>query len=576
MIYLDNKADTCPDGLQGTPFWEVYNALRQVAATGAWPVDPGAYRAGMAWGWYALHKPEYLTNFREVVQAALISACAPMIKPTQTDAELVEYLRQWREYRPTFPQLQSLYSLFGAVVDIQSISDPESQAVLPVDDTRLAFYLRVESVDPERPLSLSDAITIAVRATPIGSRPYAYYVQESRVTVPVALAPAGVTVWVENDTIASDPPTSALPTVTVDTKWVSSDKSVTSLRNTYRVAVFDGNGVHVPYSSQLSYASVKWFASVQDETGNIALNTSLSNFPSYPDYLYLQNNTGNTITIQRIQFAICSDNTAAVITVYDSSNNPYNAFQYTSDGTNYYYVLDGTQTDWTDDLESIGYHLPAQTLELVVFMRDGGVVVNFNANDYWYAVLRSNADEQVLIDFGVEIATSPSGSKIIKTQDSFFYDIIDMYTGDGTGSIPSADLSNFWCSLVDTVGSAYSNALLVKSINAYNSVQSWRVRITKNKDNVSWMMSDQSDVFIGYAGSHQLYDASGNAIPYDSTKTYTIVGYYTDANYVSLDMLTTSNNQYFSFVNYNSSGYLGIKSSNSSTDYRIQRVIYKV
>ena len=54
---------------------------------------------------------------------------------------------------------------------------------------------------------------------------------------------------------------------------------------------------------------------------------------------------------------ICSSNLATVITVYDSSNNPYNAFQYTSDGTDYYYVLDGTQTDWTDDLSGIGYSL---------------------------------------------------------------------------------------------------------------------------------------------------------------------------------------------------------------------------
>lgn len=205
MIYLDDHADTLPVGLHGTPFEQVYRAVRSVAAH-VWATDPEIYRAGMAWGWYATHKPDALVAFRDVVVSALISAQAPMIKATQTNAELVEYLRQWREYRPTFPQLQSLYSLFGAVVDVQPISDPESQAVLPVDNTRLAFYLRVESVDPERPLSLSDALTIAVRATPMGSRPYAYYVQESRVTVPVALAPTGVTIWVENDTVASDPP----------------------------------------------------------------------------------------------------------------------------------------------------------------------------------------------------------------------------------------------------------------------------------------------------------------------------------------------------------------------------------
>lgn len=205
MIYLDDHADTFPVGLHGTPFEQVYMAVRSVAAQ-VWATDPEIYRAGMAWGWYATYKPDALVAFRDVVVSALISAQAPMIKATQTNAELVEYLRQWRGYRPAFPQLQSLYSLFGAVVDVQPISDPESQAVLPVDNTRLAFYLRVESVDPERPLSLSDAITIAERATPMGSRPYAYYVQESRITVPVALAPAGVTVWVENDTVASDPP----------------------------------------------------------------------------------------------------------------------------------------------------------------------------------------------------------------------------------------------------------------------------------------------------------------------------------------------------------------------------------
>lgn len=205
MIYLDDHADTFPVGLHGTPFEQVYVAVRSIAAQ-VWATDPEIYRAGMAWGWYATHKPDALVAFRDVVVSALISAQAPMIKATQTNAELVEYLRQWRGYRPTFPQLQSLYSLFGAVVDVQPISDPESQAVLPVDNTRLAFYLRIESVDPERPLSLSDAITIAERATPMGSRPYAYYVQESRVSVPVALAPAGVTLWVENDTVASDLP----------------------------------------------------------------------------------------------------------------------------------------------------------------------------------------------------------------------------------------------------------------------------------------------------------------------------------------------------------------------------------
>ena len=759
MIYLDDRADTFPVGLRGTPFEPVYKAVRSVAAQ-VWATDPEIYRAGMAWGWYATHKPDALAAFRDVVVSALISAQAPMIKATQTNAELVEYLRQWREYRPTFPRLQSLYTLFGAVVDIQPISDPESQAVLPVDNTRLAFYLRVESVDPERPLSLPDAITIAVRATPMGSRPYAYYVQESRVTVPVALAPAGVTLWVENDTVASDPPplpvygipmggmmsptghstyyVQELPEqITVDNITLSGlmipsssleeyfgndqlepesitinnddviislydfDVPVTDTSKLYGVMRLNGTGTgdvptptpvasfnnldtlrqmglvsliyngnhqlclkfscagtgitftgsmdsaliiaaikqqmtvdniglmgmvgpmggmmteYVPppalptVSVRGDYSSSNWIYVKSDQSvASLAANESLDTYyydtsqpmPSHYDtnksYAVIQwqktagttagriecafeNNSGAlaiknvssaTISIKQARVAVCSSNLATVITVYDSSNNPYNAFKYTLNGTDYYYVLDGTQTDWTDDLSSIGYHLPAQTLELVVWVSDSDQPQLFGANDYWYSRIGSESDVQALIDFGGEVITDGQ-YKYIKVLNTFFYDLVDMYGATGN-PIPSADFNNFWLA---KGRNNHSGSLYIRSRQAYSTgIKTWKVRITENKDNVSWMMSDQSDVFIGYAGSHQLYDSSGNTIPYDSTKTYTIVGYYTGASYVSLDKLTTSNNQYFSFINYNSSGYLGIKSSNNSTDYLIQRVIYKV
>jgi hypothetical protein len=48
--------------------------------------------------------------------------------------------------------------------------------------------------------------------------------------------------------------------------------------------------------------------------------------------------------------------------VYDNQNASFNAFKYTANGTDYYYVLDDVQTDWSDDLSSIGYHLPPATL----------------------------------------------------------------------------------------------------------------------------------------------------------------------------------------------------------------------
>lgn len=204
MIRIDENADTFPVGLQGTPFEEVYKALRAVAAS-VWAVDPTAYRAGMAWGWYALNAPGKLVGFRAVVVAALISAFAPMIKDDQTDAELVEYLRLWRAYKPTFGALGELFSVFGASVEVLPISDEESQSVVPVSDTRLAFYLRITGIDFSRPLSLSEAVEIARRATPLGSRPFAYYLIPSRITVPCGPAPEPAFVFVENDVVAELP-----------------------------------------------------------------------------------------------------------------------------------------------------------------------------------------------------------------------------------------------------------------------------------------------------------------------------------------------------------------------------------
>lgn len=204
MKYLDNTADTFPVGLFDTPFWRVYEAIRSVAAS-VWAVDPAVWRAGAAWGWYALNAPSVLENFRDVVTSALISSFAPMVKDWQTNAELVEYLRQWRVYKPTFDALQNLYKLFGISADIQPISDPESQSVIPVTDTRLAFYIKVTGIDFERPLGLYDIKEIAVRATPMGSRPFPYYSIETRIDIQAPPVVCETLLRVDNDTIAIQP-----------------------------------------------------------------------------------------------------------------------------------------------------------------------------------------------------------------------------------------------------------------------------------------------------------------------------------------------------------------------------------
>ena len=173
---LDAAADVLPVGLQPTPFGDVWQALQQVAAQ-VWDVDPSVYRAGIAWLWYALRNPEALDadGLRPLLVAALISEQAPLVKDTQTAAELAEYLRLWRDYTPTYPKLEALYSVFAARVEVRPISDAESQGIVPVADRRLAFYLRVEEFDAARPLTLEEVYQIAVRATPLGSRPVPYY-----------------------------------------------------------------------------------------------------------------------------------------------------------------------------------------------------------------------------------------------------------------------------------------------------------------------------------------------------------------------------------------------------------------
>lgn len=204
MIHLDQTADTFPVGMAGTPFEDVYRALRIVAAS-VWAVDPTVYRAGMAWGWYALHAPEILVGFRDVVTAALVSAVAPMVSDTQTDGELVEYLRQWRSYTPTGPKLEAILALFGIDAEVRAISDPEGQALLPVQDTRLAFYIFVKDMDWARPMWLGDIAELARRATPLGSRPYIVYYVEPTLFATASPAPAELSLWVDGDPIGLPP-----------------------------------------------------------------------------------------------------------------------------------------------------------------------------------------------------------------------------------------------------------------------------------------------------------------------------------------------------------------------------------
>ena len=202
---LDAAADVLPVGLQPTPFGDVWRALQEVAAD-VWNVDPTVYRAGIAWLWYALRNPAALNGLRQLLAAALISEQAPLVKDTQTAAELAEYIRLWNGYTPTFPKLEALYGVFAADVEILPITAPEYAPVAPTD-TKLAFFVIIRSIDFSRPLLPDEAELIAIRATPMGARPRVVTELTEDLTVTAYPVRAGVpSVLIENDAVCEPAP----------------------------------------------------------------------------------------------------------------------------------------------------------------------------------------------------------------------------------------------------------------------------------------------------------------------------------------------------------------------------------
>lgn len=70
-----------------------------------------------------------------------------------------------------------------------------------------------------------------------------------------------------------------------------------------------------------------------------------------------KNTTSSSITVAGHKVYYIDSTDAEIVEVQDGSNVKYNAFKFTLNNTPYYYVIDGTQTDWTDDLAGIGYSL---------------------------------------------------------------------------------------------------------------------------------------------------------------------------------------------------------------------------
>ena len=159
----------------------------------------------------------------------------------------------------------------------------------------------------------------------------------------------------------SEVPPVVLPTVSKSGNFGSSNILSASISGTSRT--MSSGSTWQPYISGTTNtpafdSSVVYATSYGFNSSSQRIDPTALGYVNLSSRLSWKNISSSSLNVDFAQVAVCSDSTATVVTVYNSSNTAYNAFKYTTNGTDYYYVLDGTQTDWTDDLSSIEYYLP--------------------------------------------------------------------------------------------------------------------------------------------------------------------------------------------------------------------------
>ena len=195
--------------------------------------------------------------------------------------------------------------------------------------------------------------------------------------------------------------------------------------------------------------------------------------------LAAQNVSSETLNFWSANVVRCSDSTATVVTVYDGTLVPYNAFKFTASGTDYYYVLDGTQTDWTDDLSSIGYRLDMEFL--LGFKWDNDLnsleAVNDLSNDYYWARVISQSDKDILTSMGIwysNISNTKYGGLVYDSR--YTYSFVAIYSDMGETIAPQHDPDK--C-LIRSYAAAQVLGLYYDGTSS-ESVMTWKCRITKN------------------------------------------------------------------------------------------------
>lgn len=76
---------------------------------------------------------------------------------------------------------------------------------------------------------------------------------------------------------------------------------------------------------------------------------------------YIKNVSNNNLSLKWWHLYSIDSTNATIVIVQDSNNSRFNAFKYTTNNVDYYYVIDGVHTNWVKKLSSIGYSDPIYT-----------------------------------------------------------------------------------------------------------------------------------------------------------------------------------------------------------------------
>lgn len=266
------------------------------------------------------------------------------------------------------------------------------------------------------------------------------------------------------------------------------------------------------YDVNKTYATVY---AVDDEDNRI--DATIVGYVNDGSSNLLVKNLGNkTILYNSSKVAACSSNESEVVTVYNLSNEAFNAFKYNLDGTDYYYILDDIQTEWTDNLDKIGYSLIQFSEKTLYFHYKG------------------------------------SEMTILREQVYSLYDGINTFTYMPFSSLygkKSMKPSSGYGFLVDSngkMGFTYRGGDPSQNVTSVTIAPLFKVYFTTQG-------SSATDDFTFHGGTiTNVYDSTGNTIPYDSSKTYIKYAVYNiDGQIVSND-LTNS----MKFIN--NGGYLAV------------------